>query len=158
VFAISACIIPLTNTNLFDLSKQDQSIFNDVDHNLESKRNLDAELGVIDITEDSSMYVPIMKWRQEYSHPLFLTRDKSYSAFYGNQRAQIGHKQKSSKSYVTNIADECQAEGGDSEEFKHQDDHKLKEMVFAGTNVLEERRNSHRNSKTNLNGSAKREK
>lgn len=65
---ISTFAIVFTNKSLFDISKQDQSIFNDdtVDF---------CEDG--EITEESPLYVPLMQWRAEYNHPLMLSSDKA---------------------------------------------------------------------------------
>lgn len=65
LFFITFVVVLLTNKNLFDISVQDQSIFNDLSDK------------TVDIMEDSQFYIPIMKWRSEYSHPLTLTMDRS---------------------------------------------------------------------------------
>mmetsp|Transcript_7224 Transcript_7224/g.5487 ORF Transcript_7224/g.5487 Transcript_7224/m.5487 type:complete len:122 (-) Transcript_7224:453-818(-) len=70
VFAVSVLVIIFTNKNLFDLAKQDPLIFNDAkkEINLTPDQELDF---------DSALYMPMMKWRSEYSHPLTLTQSVS---------------------------------------------------------------------------------
>jgi Calcium-dependent channel, 7TM region, putative phosphate len=86
VLAITLVVIFLNNKNLFDLAKQDQSIFNDVAVKLNETEND----GHIDITEDSALYLPLLKWRSEYSHPLMLTRTGSEITSVGMGGAMMG--------------------------------------------------------------------
>ena len=73
------------------------------------------------------MYLPIMKWRSEYSHPLMLTRDRS-------EIATSGMAYPGGNTYVASIVDELKDFDDDAVHGKrNNNDQKLKEMVFAGS-------------------------
>ena len=110
VLAITLLLVALTNKSLFDINKQDQTIFNDA----EEPVPLEEELGghQDDLhgcnSQCSVLYAPLMKWRQEYSHPLMI----------GSSRAE-----------------EVASTKGDPEpkNMKEVDrDQLLREMIFAG--------------------------
>lgn len=66
VLLISSFAIVFTNKSLFDIAKQDYSIFND------EQIAFDGD----DIPEDSPLFEPLKQWRAQYNHPLMLTSDK----------------------------------------------------------------------------------
>lgn len=73
VFSISILVVFFTNKSLFDIAKQDQSIFNDTHEpiSLEQEIGCPSEDGGM-VGPNSQLYVPIMKWRSEYAHPLMI--------------------------------------------------------------------------------------
>ncbi|CDW80986.1 transmembrane protein 63c [Stylonychia lemnae] len=141
IFAISSIVVFLTNKSLFDIAKQDQSIFNDT----QEPTPLEEEIGGSVDGENSMLYVPLMKWRQEYNHPLMIGANADRSEAAPSTKGDGELKNLEEVKAKNNLS---LGKGGDRNQ-----DQMLKEMIFASSGQEFDRKSGRYSNNGRVSGS-----